>query len=235
MKKNKMMRLASVLLIAVLMSTCAISGTFAKYVTSDSATDTARVAKFGVKIVAENNTLFLKDYAKEDDNFTGTYSVSSGTGDKDFVLAPGTQGKLTEITLAGTPEVAVDVKFVATMTLSDNWLVEVDEVDKFYCPVVFTIGTETVSGLDYDNADGFIAAVEEKIEAYSAKYDPNKDLSEITNGTAFDISWKWLFEGDNSGEKIKQTDVYDTVLGDAAALADLNIGLKIDITVTQID
>ena len=31
MKKNTMMRIASVLLVAVLLSTCAISGTFAKY------------------------------------------------------------------------------------------------------------------------------------------------------------------------------------------------------------
>ena len=37
MKTNIMMRVASTLLIAVLLSTCAISGTFAKYITSADA------------------------------------------------------------------------------------------------------------------------------------------------------------------------------------------------------
>lgn len=45
MRKNRMMRAASALLVAVLMTTCTISGTFAKYVTSADSTDTARVAK----------------------------------------------------------------------------------------------------------------------------------------------------------------------------------------------
>ena len=57
MKKNKMMRIASVLLVAVLLSTCAISGTFAKYVTTDSGSDSARVAKFAFT-VSENGTDF---------------------------------------------------------------------------------------------------------------------------------------------------------------------------------
>ena len=55
MKKNTMMRIASVLMVAVLLSTCAISSTFAKYVSSDSATDTARIAKWGVEVTATGN------------------------------------------------------------------------------------------------------------------------------------------------------------------------------------
>ena len=47
MRKNKMMRAASGLLVAVLLSTCAISGTFAKYTTSTESTDNARVAVWG--------------------------------------------------------------------------------------------------------------------------------------------------------------------------------------------
>ena len=66
MKTNKMMRLASVLLVAVLLSTCAISGTFAKYVTTKEASDSARVAKFGVTITASGKT-FAEAYDHEDD------------------------------------------------------------------------------------------------------------------------------------------------------------------------
>ena len=54
MKKNRMMRVASALLVAVLLTTCAISGTFAKYVTTESGSDFARVAKWGVNVEAES-------------------------------------------------------------------------------------------------------------------------------------------------------------------------------------
>ena len=62
MKKNKAMRAAGVLVIATLLTTCLTAGTFAKYTTTDSATDSARVAKFGVTVVA-NGSLYGSAYA----------------------------------------------------------------------------------------------------------------------------------------------------------------------------
>ena len=53
MKKNKTMRLASGLLVAVLLTTCAISGTFAKYVSDATNSDTARVAKWSIEVEGE--------------------------------------------------------------------------------------------------------------------------------------------------------------------------------------
>ena len=64
MRKNKMMRAASALLVAVLLTTSTISGTFAKYVTQDSAKDVARVAKWGVELQVEGN-LFGETYVDE--------------------------------------------------------------------------------------------------------------------------------------------------------------------------
>ena len=55
MKKNKMMRLASAMMVLTLMSTSVISGTFAKYVTKGEATDKARVAKWGVEVIVEGS------------------------------------------------------------------------------------------------------------------------------------------------------------------------------------
>ena len=66
MKKNKFMRLASVMLMLCLITTCAISGTFAKYTTSATATDTARVAKWGVKVVVTGKEAFAKDRSQAD-------------------------------------------------------------------------------------------------------------------------------------------------------------------------
>ena len=66
MKKNVMMRLACFLLVAVLISTSAISGTYAKYVTEGSSKDTARVAKWGVTVSADYSNLFTKTYETHD-------------------------------------------------------------------------------------------------------------------------------------------------------------------------
>lgn len=55
MKKNKMMRAATGMLIAALLTTSVISGTFAKYTTSVSAEDKAVVAKWSVKATVGGN------------------------------------------------------------------------------------------------------------------------------------------------------------------------------------
>ena len=106
MKKNVMMRVASALLVAVLMTTCAISGTFAKYTTTNSGSDDARVARWGFT----ENTITV-------DMFDGSYTnvQSSNT---DNVLAPGTSKTATISFLpqGGTPEVAYTFTVTITVT-----------------------------------------------------------------------------------------------------------------------
>ena len=111
MKKNKMMRIASVLLIAVLISTCAISGTFAKYVTKAKGEDSARVAKWGVLVTLDGEA-FLTEYEKDDDTYKPAYAntdstVTVQTSAEDKLVAPGTKNEGLVATLTGTPEVAV--------------------------------------------------------------------------------------------------------------------------------
>ena len=100
MKKNIMMRLASFLLVAVLISTSAISGTYAKYVTSDDGSDFARVAEWGVVIEAKSFGMFTDKYETDDETatFTGEYSVD---GEGEDVLAPGTEGEFANIKITG--------------------------------------------------------------------------------------------------------------------------------------
>ena len=235
MKKNRMMRLASGLLVAVLLTTCAISGTFAKYVTTESGSDFARVAKWGVTIEAESFDLFTDEYETDDDTatFTGDYSVQSADG-KD-VLAPGTTGTFANIAISGTPEVAVDVAVVPTVTVSDNWYVD----EEFYCPIVITVGETTICGLAYDSENAFANAISDAIKGYSNQYAPNTNLSTIDAN--FDISWEWAFEDadhvdlDCGCAAGAQTDVKDTALGDKAVTEDLKIEIGVKITVTQID
>jgi len=111
MKKNKMMRIASILMVATLITTCAISGTFAKYVTKAEGEDQARVAKWGVLVSIDGNAFDTKyktsDEAYKEDG--GEFSVVA-FNEKDQVVAPGTSAKEAGLalvaTVKGTPEVA---------------------------------------------------------------------------------------------------------------------------------
>ena len=241
MKTNKMMRLASVLLVAVLLSTCAISGTFAKYVTEAEATDSARVAKWGVTIVA-NGSAFGYFYKSADGTISTSYdlntdSVASSNGEK--LLAPGTGDEVVAMSVIGAPEVDVRVQYTATITL-DGWTYDDDkdpatpEVE--YCPIYFTIGTETygITGntavaLDhgYTTVAQLKAAVETAISDFSDDYEANTNLSSVVTPA---IAWDWDFYSSNAN------DVKDTALGDKAAAGNAaTVSITVKTTVTQID
>ena len=234
MKKNTMMRIASFLLIAVLLSTSAISGTYAKYVSADEGGDFARVAEWGVVVEAKNFNMFTDKYETEDATFTGQYSVD---GEGEDVLAPGTKGKFAEIRIIGTPEVAVEVAIEPTVEITGNWVINGD----FYCPVVITVGETAICGLKYDNADAFAKAIADELKNKSEKYNPNTDLSTIYDNTNLDLAWEWAFEdADHVALNCDcaagaQTDKLDTALGDRAVADELKISIGVKISVTQID
>ena len=218
MKKIKTMRIASILLIAVLMTTCAISGTFAKYVTENGSSDSARVAKWGVTIEADYSELFTNTYA--------TYETWDG--DDGFSVegaASGTNGTLADFEVNGTPEVDVVVTYTPNLTLA-NWTVD-DGV--YYCPITITVNGTDYYGLSYNSASDFEAAVEGAITAATQKYDALTDLSGETVAGDLNVTWSWAIEGTDGN----QTNVKDTALGDAATAA--TIELTINCTITQID
>ena len=227
MKKNKMMRIASVLLVAVLLTTCAISGTFAKYVTSKESTDTARVAKFGVDLVVTVDGAFATEYdadttANDEHGVAIAKTVVAAADDQDNLVAPGTKGDLmASATIEGTPEVAVNVKQEATLVLT-GWAVE----GTYYCPLVITVDGAKFYGMDYTSAAEFIAAVEAALDS-DVNYEPNTDLTE-----SHSVTWAWAFEGTDG----KQTNEKDTALGNyAAKTGDIEISFTYKVTVTQID
>lgn len=223
MKKNKMMRLASALLVLTLLTTCVISGTFAKYVTADAGTDTARVAKWGVTVNVQGlNNAFAEEYNTDDTTtYTEAKSVSSLEAGKD-ILAPGTKGSMTAIQITGKPEVAVKVTYKADLELV-NW--EVIGVNK-YCPIIFYINEVQYKIALGTDADELETLVENAINNYSKVYGPKTDLSG-ENADYLKIRWEWPFE---------VNDVADTALGNQAATGTAaTITLTLTCTVTQVD
>lgn len=229
MKKNVMMRIASFLMVAVLLSTCAISGTFAKYVSTDYAQDSARVAKWGVTITGEkgvSNTMFSDSYKDTPATYTANEALdtitvqasSAGTN----IVAPGTNSTLSNFAITGTPEVDVKVTYTADLTLT-NWTVNTED----YCPIVFTVGTTDIKidGSTIKTVADLEAAVEAAIVAVTNTYHTNTNLSEV--GDDLIVKWSWAFEGDNAK---------DTALGDQAAAGNAaTIALRVDIAITQVD
>lgn len=108
MKKNKMMRVAAVLLVMVILTMSIVSGTFAKYITQDNGSDSARVAKWGVELQVVGN-LYGDSYddlivLKTADS-VAVQAVDFATAASD-VVAPGTKNEEGfRFSLNGKPEV----------------------------------------------------------------------------------------------------------------------------------
>ena len=263
MKKNRMMRVASALLVAVLLSTSAISGTFAKYVTTESGSDSARVAKFGVNITVDGG-LFSETYI--DAPATGdtvTVKTSGNVDDISKLVAPGTKSAENGLnfSVTGTPEVDVRVYFdttdfgsnvdkdvflkaatyddVTTSNTTDKFTLAAD-----YYPVKYTLKKNGVAVTDAENVT--LAKLKEKLDSYTFDVKANTDLATAI-GT-YTIEWAWAYGTTSSAGNIviDDNDRADTVLGNLAAGTypgtltvgtdyNLSTGLNVKIAVEQID
>lgn len=237
--KNKTMRVAALLLALTLMTSCFVGGTFAKYTSGDQGSDMARVAKWGVEVEAESFKMFAEHYATTDNTYTGEWSVEASDSDVDNLLAPGTNGQFANISITGTPEVAVKVEIEADVKVEGDWT---DDEGKYYCPVIVTVGTTDICGLDYASAGDFASAIASALTTQSNVYGPNEPLGDTYNGSNLDLAWRWGFEtGDHDCNTTldhvagDQNDIRDTDLGDKATAGDLKLSIKVIITVTQVD
>lgn len=234
-KSNKLMRASGILLSLILISSCFVGGTFAKYVTTGEGKDSARVAKWGVEVEVTGDG-FHPTYGKDDpnSNIKGSTVISL---DDSNVVAPGTEGTFGGVTISGQPEVAVEIKTTANVNLS-GW--NVGPNGEFYCPLKFTIGGQTINGLDYSKStsggeNSFQAAIKKAIEdATTQEVEAGTDLSTI--GETITYSWEWPFEN-GTGTAINQDNILDTKLGDnAASGTDVpQISIDVSTTVTQIN
>lgn len=206
MKKNKVLRLASVLMMACLLTTCVISGTFAKYVSTKSAQDQARVAYWGFK----EATLEIKDL------FANAYDDSVGSTVD--VIAPGTEGSVTiQYKYVGkenikAPEVAY--KFEVS-TAGSSCADKIKDNDNITWAFYKKDETPTW-GTWIQLCDAIDNKLDEEVQAGAL---PELSKNEYT------IAWKWVFEKDEAGNTA------DTDMSESLA----QVVLIITVTATQID
>ena len=200
MKKNKAMRAAGGVLIATLLSTSAVSGTFAKYVSKGSAGDTARVAKWGVVITGSGN-LFSKNYLNGDTNtpttLTTANAISVESSNEDMLVAPGTQSDATGLSfgITGTPE--VDTRVKATIEAKDVYLAE----GTYALMKVVTVDSNTyagkvTSGLYTKSSGAYTKLTSEAFDAAVTYYEIDTDTDAVVaTGGYYPVVFTYTADG----------------------------------------
>ena len=147
-KKNKKAVLITLLLLFVI-ATSALIGTLGKYVTSNTVSDGAVAAEFGLNIP---NTINL---------FSDSYTnVQADAGGKK-IIAPGTSGQY-KFVVTGKSEVAYKVNAEISVTYSSEW--------NGYAPLEFSInGTDWTNDIEQFKAS-LSNALESETMAPNAEY-----------------------------------------------------------------
>ena len=204
----KSMKIALVLLALVLITSCIVGGTFAKYTSSQGAEDTADVAAWSFKFdTSETDEV---DIATTDITFN-LFNTIKTTGSVDNenavvtdMLAPGTEGSM-EISIKNDSDVVADWTVVYTVNYAATAV-----------PLEFT--------LTPDDAD-----------SWTTDIDDLNDEGRFAVGDAaktFTVYWRWSFTPTVDGK----TDVTDTALG-IAAYAGTQVApiVTCTVTATQVD
>ena len=122
--KSKKLKIVAGIMVLTMLTTCMMSGTLAKYTTGDSASDSARIAKWGVQVEA-NGYLFGNSYGSDNQVVAAqtfnTLAVSETARARDNWVAPGTKNDNGfSFSITGEPEVSGNV--IATISYENIYL-----------------------------------------------------------------------------------------------------------------
>lgn len=209
MKKNKILRMASGLLVLAMITTCVISGTFAKYTSTASGKDEAAVAKWSIEV--NDSEIAVTGDAKTVsfglfDTINDTGNTSKEEDVKTTLIAPGTSGSF-ELNLENLSE--VNAKYTITLSETNNNNI----------PLQYSLDGSTWK----DSIDALNESLKEK------------DIVMGTGTAEHIVYWRWVYEGTTSGAHEDQTDSTDTTLGVAAQTTAGTVTISASITAWQVD
>lgn len=254
MRKNKTMRAAALLLALVLITSCFVGGTMAKYVTSVTDTDNVRIAHWGFEkrgqvapgwnFPAVAFDLFSAEYDKGAEDKT----VVSGNGDN--VIAPGTTQEAainfiysgSNITGVDAPEVDYNLTIKASITDHEllnpdnerlDWSLTQGGITRWYAThdqlleaIAALTGTQATCELNPETGAWEITA--------TGKFEAGTLPQFLTEDETMVIGWKWNFA---KGEDVTKWDEDDTFFGNLAAKYGYSDKLvfTIGVTAEQVD
>ena len=192
--KNKLMRAATILMVLTLMTSCFVGSTFAKYTSTTTATDSAKVAKWS--ILVEGTEIAVQPEATTTFNlFDTVYEVDATTADGDVAadrIAPGTGGQF-DFSIENESE--VNARYTVTLAATEA---------NGDIPIEYSLdGTTWETAITDLNGDASLTNIAINMGA-------------AASDTAT-VYWRWAFTGAESANYTStQTDTTDTALGIAA-------------------
>ena len=168
-RSSIMVRLAAVLAITMMFTMCFVGGTFAKYTSSATGTDTATVAAWDIKVGGTNiatNDTFTFDLFDTIKDSNGTDNETDMNPVDGTIIAPGTSGNFA-IVIKNDSQVNATYAIDFTVTNTNN------------IPVQFSLDG-SVWNTDLNALDVPATAI-------------NMGATATVN-----VQWKWAFDGDDN-------------------------------------
>jgi len=213
MKKIKSLRLASILLIGTLLTTCLLGGTFAKYTTEASGSSSTTVARWSFCANGDEIAISPSPQVKFE-LFKHAYDdVNDDETDSDIdtsVIAPGTTGKCSLIAKN-------------TGDVSAKYSIALEETNTSGLPIQYSLDNEN-----------WVDSIEEL--SASGLTDQTIMFGDESKSRVHDLYWRWAFEGTEEGAHDGQSDANDTNFGIASEKGSpATVIVTATITASQID
>lgn len=192
MKKIRNIFVVTLVLLSVI-SMGSVAGTYAKYTSSETDTDTARVAKWDVKIGNDATFAFnLFDTILDSDDSAET-DVKDGKPTEN-IIAPGTKG-------------AFSIDITNDSEVNANLLASFKETNTSNIPLQYRLSYNGTAG-DWEDS---IA----DLEVPDNTYLPFEPGATNANKGTIKIEWQWVYEKGADQTAIDANDLADTTLGEA--------------------
>ena len=168
-RSSMMVRLVAVLAVTMMFTMCFVGGTFAKYTSSGTGTDTATVAKWSFKVgetdiaTTDTFTFDLFKTIKDSDGIKNETEMNPVDGS---IIAPGTQGSF-DLVLTNASQVTAQYAIDYTVTNNND------------IPVKFSVD----GGTTWTNDLADVAASD------------STKLAANSGTTTIKVQWKWDFNG----------------------------------------
>ena len=168
-RSSMMVRLVAVLAVTMMFTMCFVGGTFAKYTSSATGTDSATVAKWSFKVgetdIATTDT-FTFDLFKTIKDTDGSSNETDMSPVDGSIIAPGTQGSF-DLVLKNESQVTAQYAIDYTVTNNND------------IPVKFSVD----GGSNWTNDLADVAASD------------STKLAANSGTTTIKVQWKWDFNG----------------------------------------
>ena len=168
-RSTMMVRLVAVLAVTMMFTMCFVGGTFAKYTSSGTGTDSATVAKWSFKVgetdiaTTDTFTFDLFKTIKDSDGINNETEMNPVDGS---IIAPGTQGSF-DLVLTNASQVTAQYAIDYTVTNNND------------IPVKFSVD----GGTTWTNDLADVAASD------------STKLAANSGTTTIKVQWKWDFNG----------------------------------------